>query len=79
MSPCRTTQVFDGLVINVRRSKTNSHFFSSNQDAKLNKKMGGRSHVITSGAIGTLYCAVQVFFHNQEYMTFFVINLKTEF
>ena len=31
-------------------------FFSSlNQDAKWNKKMGGRSFVITCGVIGTLY------------------------
>ena len=29
-------------------------FFSSNQDAKRNKKMGGRSFVITCGVIGTL-------------------------
>ena len=31
----------------------------SNQDAKWNKKMGGRSLVITCGVIGTLYCTVE--------------------
>ena len=30
----------------------------SYQGAKRNKKMGGRSYVITFGAIGTLYCAI---------------------
>ena len=29
-----------------------------NQDAKWNKKTGGRSCVITFGVIGTLYCAL---------------------
>ena len=30
---------------------------NSNNDAKWNKKMGGRSLVITCGVIGTLYCS----------------------
>ena len=37
-----------------KRSEKISKFFSSNQDAKWNKKMSGRSFVITCGVIGTL-------------------------
>ena len=36
-----------------KRSKKFLNFFLSNQDAKWNKKMGGRSFVITCGVIGT--------------------------
>ena len=40
-----------------KRFKKNPKKRISNQDAKLNKKMGGRSFVITCGVIGTLYSA----------------------
>ena len=39
-----------------RHGKRVIFFLNSNQDAKSNKKIGGRSFVITCDVIGTLYC-----------------------
>ena len=43
--------------------------FFSNQNAKWNNKMGGRSFVITCGVIGTLYCIgiIMDFLENPQY------------